>query len=161
MADRTMSFSGTDDSPPRPLKTTLASKDMGTDIREPFIKCPKCGHEPNIVSISKSSSMFHYFCPSCGHEEAGTQHFADFELSEPKKDVILTVYWSDVLVSPKELVALKKIDKRFENKKPQEIKRMISFRPNWKIGPIEYWIGQNLYQKGKEHGLNICIKEVD
>ena len=134
---------------------------MSIDLKEPFRECPKCGFNPGIESISKPIAMYHYYCPSCGHEEQGLQHIIDPELMKYRKDVVLSINWESDLVSTKELLALKKIDERFKGKRPQEVKRMVGIRPNWIIGPLPGGTGYDLYDKAKELGLNVEIRDVE
>ena len=77
------------------------------------------------------------------------------------KDVILTIHWENDLVSTKELLALKKVDERFKGKRPLEVKRMVSIRPKWVIGPLPGGTGYDLYGKAKKLGLKVNIKDVE
>ena len=139
----------------------MNKKIMKSDSREPVADCQKCGFKSGVASISPPKAMYHYFCPSCGFEEQGLAHFIPEAHLSPCKDVILTIHWEENLVSNKELLALKKIDSRFKDKRPLEIKRMVSFRPEWVIGPISGGTGYEIYNKAKELGLKIEIRDVE
>lgn len=117
--------------------------------------------QPNVASISKPIAMHHYYCPSCGHEEQGLQHIMEPKIAGSLTVVMLTVQWNNDVVSMSELDALKKIDKCFEGKRPLEVKRMVSFRPKWHIGPIDGVTGYGFFDKAKELGLNIEIKDIE
>jgi hypothetical protein len=127
------------------------------EIKEPFLECPKCNYSSGISSISKPMAMFHYYCPSCGYEEQGLAHILPPEVGYEVKDVLVVVTWEKDLASVKELYALKKIDQRFEGKKPQEVKRMVSFRPKWTIGPMPPSIGYEISDKAKKYGLTVEV----